>query len=579
MFKKNPQPKASANIKSSERRKLYQEICSTYGLEPQNILKDVEVQILPMTTKQATFKSPQGISGTIYRDENETPTWFRPRGGKIHPSVFTLWKVPLIPTVMTHPHVIDVLQNGADLMLPGTIPPFDSRCSKGTVVGVVDSKHPSVIKAVGVCNLNLTQFSSVVGRTGTAVEILHHMSDELVALNKLVDIAVPENVENPLDKVVEQDNGNKDETLEGNEENVENSDFSETVTEATSDSHAEEEPTQESALETNKDDIEFGISTEDLDHLFIRATLQAIKVDNIDLPVSSSTFMSSHVLKNLPAMDSSYCNVKKTSWKKTAKFLKSLEKLGYLTTKGKGDDVTVTSLISKENPTIQNFVTHKTVQSTSNPSKPPTKKKKDHELNVVYLYKPTSKLRPIFNRIDKEFDNFYTSVEVRRVLDDYIKAADLVDKKNPKVVRLDDELSAATRLKESCPRDKLYSSFLTSFAVNHSIVKPGEPKGAMFKGEPPKIAIITEMRLGRKVVTRVQNFEHYFIKPHVLAEELRTKCSGSSTIGQSIQNPSITEVTVQGPHAKLITDLLNKDKGIPVSFIDVEDKTKKKKKK
>ena len=96
----------------------------------------------------------------------------------------------------------------------------------------------------------------------------------------------------------------------------------------------------------------------------------------------------------------------------------------------------------------------------------------------------------------------------------------------------------------------------------------------MFKGEPPKIAIITEMRLGRKVVTRVQNFEHYFIKPHVLAEELRTKCSGSSTIGQSI-----TEVTVQGPHAKLITDLLNKDKGIPVSFIDVEDKTKKKKKK
>lgn len=571
MFKKNPQPKASANIKSSERRKLYQEICSTYGLEPQDILKDVEVQILPMTTKQATFKSPQGISGTIYRDENETPTWFRPRGGKLYPSVFTLWKVPLLPTVMTHPHVIEVLQNGADLMLPGTIPPFDSRCTKGTVVGVVDSKSPSVIKAVGVCNLNLTQFSSVIGRTGAAVEILHHMSDELVALNKLVDIAVPGNVENPLGKAVQ-------ESVEHGDEGSIKSGLSEA--EPTSNSH-EEEPAQEPPQETplNSDDIEYGISTEDLDHLFIRAALQAIKVDNIDLPVSSSTFMSSHVLKNLPAMDASYCNVKKTSWKKTAKYLKALEKLGYLTTKGKGDDVTVTSLISKENPTIQNFVTHKTVQSTSTPSKPPTKKKKDHELSVVYLYKPTSKLRSIFNRVEKEYDILYTSVEVRRILDDYIKVADLVDKKNPKVVRLDEELSAATRLKESCPRDKIFSSFLSSFSVNHSILKPGETNGVMFKGEPPKIAIITEMRLGRKVVTRVQNFEHYFIKPHVLAEELRTKCSGSSTIGQSIQNPSITEVTVQGPHAKLITDLLNKDKGVPVSFIDVEDKTKKKKKK
>lgn len=562
MFKKNPQPKASANIKSSERRKLYQEICKTYSLNAEDILKETKVQILPMTTKQATFKSPQGTSGIIYKDQNETPTWFRLRGGQIYPSVFTLWKVPLLPTVMTHPHVIEVIQNGADLMLPGTVPPFAPNCTKESVVGIVESSHPGVIKAVGVCNLNLTQFTSVIGRTGVAVEVLHHMSDELVALNNLVDINVPESVEPYITQSANDLPNEADQGEEGSASVATDNVDPETV----------------KVKEENDDDVKEGISTEDLDHLFIRAVLQSIKKDSIELPVSSSSFMSNHVLKNLPVMDASYCNIKKTSWKKSAKFIKALEKLGYLSVKGKGDDLSIVGLMSKENPTIQNFVTHRTVDAASS-TKPPTKKKKDHEMKIVHLYKPTSKSRPILNKVEQEYDKLYQPLEVRKILEQYIKAKDLVDKANPKLVKFDSELSAVTKIKESCPRDKLFNAFLAGFSIYHSIVKPGEEKGTLSKGEPPKISIITEMRIGRKVVTRVQNFEHYFIKPHILAEELRVKCSGSSTIGQSVQNPSITEVTVQGPHSKLIIELLNGEKGIPVSFIDVEDKTKKKKKK
>lgn len=247
-------------------------------------------------------------------------------------------------------------------------------------------------------------------------------------------------------------------------------------------------------------------------------------------------------------------------------------------TKGKGDDVIITNLISKDDPLIQNFITHRSVQSSSGSKLEPTKKKKDHELDIVYLYRPTSKLRIILNKLDKNYDKLYTAAEVRQILQEYIKISGLVDKANPKVVVPDEALSAASKIKESCTREKLFPAFLSTFTINHSITKPGEKDGIILKGEPPKISIISEMRIGRKVVTRVQNFEHYFIKPHILAEELRNKCSGSSTIGQSVQNPNITEVTVQGPHAKLISDWLNKEKGIPVTFIDVEDKTKKKKK-
>lgn len=309
MFKKNPQPKALANIKSSERRKLYQEICTTYKLDPEDISKEMEVQLLPIVTKQATFKSPQGHSGTIYRDENETPTWFRPRGGIPYPSVFILWKISFLPTVMTHPHVIEVLQNGADLMLPGTIPPFDSRCTKGSVVGIVDSKNPSVIKAVGVCKLDLTGFTKVVGRTGTAVEVLHHMSDQLVELNKLINIDVPDQVEVLSDKPTNASHCEEQEktpTVVNEEPNEQKDDASAISSQL--ELHMLEDPENEF-----QDEQLPQITTDDLDHLFVRAAMQAIKVGTIELPLSSSTFMSEHVLKNLPAMDLSLCNIRKTS--------------------------------------------------------------------------------------------------------------------------------------------------------------------------------------------------------------------------------------------------------------------------
>lgn len=584
MFKKDPRAKGSSNIKSSERRKLLSQICEKYGIDQNRLSKQDLSDLLPNTTKQASFKNELGVSGVIYSDENETPTWFKTRDSPIYPSLFTLWKCGyILPTVKTHPHVIQILSNGADLMLPGTIPPFDSRCIRGAVVGVVDSKNPTVVKAVGWCNFNLTQFDSVLGRTGTAVEIIHHLDDELYKLNKLVDIPIPELVKVEPEGVEEkkledehngQDNG-QDKMVDSEQQHrPENYIFEENKVSNDQESNS---------LDTESlDDIAEKVSTlsvEDLDNFFKRSLIQTIKNDSIELPITASTFMSQHIYKNLPVIDQSYCNIKKTSWKKTSKFLKAMDKLGYLLIKGKDEDLSIIKLMAKDNLQVVNFVTHKTMASANAPTPPPTTSKKANELQIKLLYKPTSKSRMIFNKTDKNYMHYYPASELRSILDQYIKAMNLIDKSNPKLIILDETLRSITNIKqESAARDVTFKSFLTNFSPYHQILKPGETKGEVHKGEPPKIQIITEMKIGRKVVTRISNFESFYIKPHLLADELKVKCSGSATINPCVQNPKIIEVQIQGPHGNTIINLL-KEKGIPLSYISFEDKVKKKKKK
>lgn len=591
MFKKDPQPKASSNIKSSERRKLFSSICNCYNLPQDQLTKEAELDILPSTTKQATYQSVQGHKGTIYFDDNETPLWFKTRDSQLYPSVYTLWKAAyILPIIQTHPHVIKILSGGADLMLPGTIPPFDPRAIRGKLVGIADSSNPTVIKAIGRCQINISQYSRVIGTTGVAVEVIHHLHDELYKLNKLVDIPIPENVidvpplKEPTPEIEEhQENETNDHSsdqengIEGNKDNLKDSD------DVNDEESTETDTVKESDIADFAEEIS-ELSIEDIDNFFKRSLLQTIKTDKPSLPITSSTFMSNHIYKNLPILDPVYCNIKKTSWKKSAKFLKAMEKSKYLTVKGKGDDLSIVTLTGSDNPEIVNFVTHKTMGSTKTTSgggSNGNKKDKSNELTIVYLYKPTSKSRMVFNKVNEDFNSYYSQAEVRSLLEKYIKIQQIVNPKNPKNINLDDTLNSITRLGVgSQPRDVLFKSFLSNFTPNYIILKPGQSiedeNIELNKGEPPTIKIITQMKIGRKVITRILNFEKFYIKPHILSDDLKVKCSGSSTIGECVENPAITEVTVQGPHGKTIIEYLN-SKGVPNTYINFEDKVKKKK--
>lgn len=597
MFKKDPQPKPSSNIKSSERRGLLANVCKEYGINKEELSKETELKIVPSTIKQAIYQSVQGHKGTIYFDSDEKPVWFKTRDSPLYPTIYTMWQVGgILPIILTNNHVIEKLTTNANLMLPGSIPPFDPRATRGALVGIASYQTPTVVKAIGHCSLNLTQFDNVQGRQGTAVTVIHVIEDELFKLYDN-DVEAPTSVEpylpsayDSLNKTIralygEDDDGDEEEEEDDNEEEQHeaSSDNPENGTEPP----AQEEEVNDIAEQEGGDDSTEELSEsveelllDDIDNFFIRAFIQLVKLNpKIELPISASQLMGQYILKNLPKMDAKYCNVKRTSWKKSAKFLKALEKQKYVLLKGKGDDVSVVA-ITVPPETIANFVTHKTNEPKKGSGTTPSKKDLDKKISVVSLYKPTSKTRMVYNKLDKDFQKLYNQAELKEVINSYITVAGLVDKLKPKFVNVDEHLKSATGIKEEqVTRDKIVNPFTGSHSPHYAILKPGEttisPK-LVHKGTPPKIKILTHTVLGRKKVTTVVDFEKFFIKPNTLAEDLKNKCSGSTSVGNCVHNPNLTEVMVQGPHGPTIIEYL-KSKGVPISFIDFEDKSKGKK--
>ena len=329
------------------------------------------------------------------------------------------------------------------------------------------------------------------------------------------------------------------------------------------------EETQQKGEETPE------LSTEEVDNLFVRSFIQAVKKTAIETPISSSTLMSDHVFKNFPRIDAKYKSIKKTTWKKSGRFLKHLEKLGYLSLKGMDANVTVVGITVPEDILV-NFVTHKTGET-----KGPTSKKDNSKMTVVSLYKPANKTRSMFTNLDLDCAKTYTAVELRMVVQEYVKKHQLVIKESPKFVDLDATLRAATSHDMPFPlsRDALNTKFVQNCLPYCKILRAGEEFDAaqVKKGQPGKIKITTQTVLGRKTTTTVLNFEHFHIKPQRLAEDLKNACSGSSTVHPCKQNPSVMEVMVQGPHGAMITEYL-KSKGVPAAYIEFEDKSKGKKK-
>ncbi|KAK6885091.1 Translation machinery-associated protein 64 [Candida tropicalis] len=572
MFKKPAQIKPSSNIKTSERKKLLSIIGDTYSIPLNELPKEEIEKILPPTIKKASFVNFEKVSGSIYFDENEIPVWFHTRDSEIYPTIFTLMKYPsILPTIKTHPHVLGVLAKGADLMLPGTIPPFDPRAIKGAIVGVVSHDEPEKITAIGHCNLNLTQFDNVVGRSGVAGADLmlpgtippfdpratkgaivgvvsHDEPEKITAIGHCnLNLTQFDNVVGRSGVAVEIVHHLHDTLLEKKDLKVPDS---------KADDEKESPNSKQNTPPPTKKQEEFPeLTTEDIDQLFIKS-LKSIK--NIELPTPASTFMS-YVNKNVP----SSLNIKKTSWKKASKFLKEMAKQNLIKVKGKDEDLSILQL-NTGNVSNAEGEAYSNTASTAKPKQKSNNTSSATTLKVIPLYKPTKNIRAFFNKLNDaqyEYDECYTAAQVRSMVEAYIKKFSLIAA-DPKKVKPDVELYN----KEESTREQVFKNFLTKFSPYYRI-----NESEIHKGVPPKIQIVTELKIGRKVVTRVSNFETFDIRIENLAKELRNKCSGSSTI---VDN----DVQVQGPHGKLIIDLL-KDKGVPVSYINFEDKTKKKKSK
>ncbi|CAF1067198.1 unnamed protein product [Rotaria magnacalcarata] len=136
MFRKDFKAKGHTQVKSSDRKKLRQQIQQLYPA-----LNDDILSLIIPTGKGEDFTSCKISLSTgddiLVYSSNKTPWFFvvediKSKTERILPTVYLLWKCPdLLPLKFhTHRHVFNKLMNGADLMLPGLILPPGSVISQ-----------------------------------------------------------------------------------------------------------------------------------------------------------------------------------------------------------------------------------------------------------------------------------------------------------------------------------------------------------------------------------------------------------------------------------------------------------------
>ncbi|KAK4633928.1 Translation machinery-associated protein 64 [Fulvia fulva] len=592
MFKKKPAIKPLAPLRSSDRRKLADQIINDFQLDrdTERVVHDTQTPaqkaeataartslrntLLPDNLQSARFTTTHGpelktANGTVYvgsQDGEEARIlWFQV-DGRMYPTVYTLWRNPdMVPLLHTPGIVVKKLQGGADLMTPGLAggPPFPPNAKKGAIVAVASTDNPSVPVAVGVCEIDVSALERVQGAKGHAVENMHWAGDELwnYSTGSKPGQEPPEEIDGWV-KVLE---------ARGLAEKVQEMSLDAGEGEGgvpleigNAEGHTADGKDEASAAE--KEDAT-PLTQKEIDDAFHKAFLYGIhhhKTTNPDqkhhglvFPLTQSFTMSNLVQPFLPAFtpeQSQQLQIKKTSWKNIKKFVKSFDKAKIIKTKDKDGNETVILDIDFNDAAIVNFKPYRlpkkeTVAGTSQGrGETPTDKidtgddSIGQKLQVISFFRPTSKLQPIFDAGSPN-KTLFTPPEVRELITAYIEQQQLVQENNKRLVKLDPTLANSVfdgsgsldkevLAKGSVPRDALIDRILHSMASSYAIVRNGTDPGSTKakSGAPPKVHITLETRSGNKTVTKVSGLEAYYINPRPLADELRKVCAGSTSV-------------------------------------------------
>ncbi|KAF2861260.1 hypothetical protein K470DRAFT_270105 [Piedraia hortae CBS 480.64] len=499
MFKKKPQVKPVAPLRSSDRRKLADQLIDTFHLEPESLdgsqlqhskleadntngskingqsngdqptqtqqlqdhEKDEHIQskarlrnsVLPENVQSARFTTTHGpdlepVSGTFYIGSHDGSDprilWFQ-LADRIYPTVYTLWRHPrMVPLLHTPQNVIKKLQSGADLMTPGLVggPPFPAGAQTGAIVAIADSARPGVPLAVGVCIVDVSALDEVQGIRGRAVENMHWYGDELWDWSpngRAGQIPPEEGWRQGTVKVASEADG------------------------VEQDANASGEIDRGASDEDNEDGgvvvPEKPMTQQAIDNAFRNAFLYGLynqqkthKRDDafgLDYPLSQSYVMSTLINPFLPAFtpaQAAQLQMKKTSWKSMKKFIKSLDKEGIVKCKDQKAETVILD-IDFDETAVQEFVPYrlpKPEASAERTEKPqPSEEQSDNsvgqKIQVINYYKSTGTQRPLFPVGAVHL----TLSEVRDVLAEYIKQESLIVPSQPRMVYLDAILSTA----------------------------------------------------------------------------------------------------------------------------------------
>lgn len=186
---------------------------------------------------------------------------------------------------------------------------------------------------------------------------------------------------------------------------------------------------------------------------------------------------------------------------------------------------------------------------------------------------------------------WYNSSDIRSAVTAYIESSNLIKAGNKRIVNLDPILSNAVLneetpidrellAKSTIPRDVLIERVVSLCAPFHSILRNEETlessKSKPRAGLPPKVGILLETRGGNKTVTRVYGLEPFYVPAQPLADELRKVCASSTSV-EPFKGGKGLEMMIQGPQKDAVIKALDR-RGVPKGWIEINDKTKGKKK-
>lgn len=599
MFRKGVEVKPSANLKSSEKRKLQQ----------------------ILNTQMPGFKVPDKFSKSVmnnhliqkgalyFNAENKDPILLQFRDNpNFVPTLQGLWSsidpandhFVCIPVIVTHDAVIDRLINGANLMIRGCMGPYGPGLKPNAYVAVVNYKRPNIPVAVGICMMDLEgKDDDEAPDSGVAVEIITVVGDDLCRLGRNVTDILKELsitvVDDESDKAsIENGVINGDDVSEigkgvATVDLAENKEVNKRVASDEEDYESVNKDAQFNAGDTNADgnaDEPYVMSTEDIDEMFKRSVLYTLSQDTLEYPILASQFISAHVLKNLPPVDTNIVNVKKTSWKKTAKFLKAMEKDNLIKLKGKDDSLNVISAAPRDDPRVAAFVPYRikkpnadreiAINTSGEAVVPP--------LLITKYLKPNNSARMLFNKIDEKYDAYYTEKEMKNFVQKYIKQnPSCVSKANAQMIEPNGILQEF-HIKKNIKRAELADKVIASCSPYYTMYREGDAESddvlvkkrlVPKKGNIPTITIVMEnTKVGRKVITLISGCENFYIDVDKLANTLKVKCSGSSTITDGKTPKDGKVIMVQGKHDAIVLDVLHKQWGVPPKVCVVDNKTK-----
>ncbi|KAF9302558.1 hypothetical protein BGZ74_005179 [Mortierella antarctica] len=618
MFKKPVASlKSFSPLRSSDKRRLRDEILASFPelKEMESPIPDTPVNavITPEGLQSAKFTSYIEEPGTMYTDAEGTPLWFKISNSKkdslIVPSLYMIWKFPtLIPGLTTWNPVVDKLKNGADLMIPGVItanteiPDIEEGCL--VVIRARGNRYPLAIGTMAVSGKVIASSRGIVPPKGKAVHILHVHEDQLWIMGNKQNLP-SDWASGPKPVLGDEYESTDDEDGDATDDDVRelaDSLGTSVVLDVKGKGRAElDDASVTEACERTESTIEAPapieaepvvvLSTAEVDQALSEALLQVLKFKITEanskelLPMNASTLYSSYVLPNRSRGRAAEADIKKSSWKKLAKWLKAVEKQDLVKCKEIKGELFLLG-VSWNHPQLKGFAGHKTVEMEAvRQAKVDARAQADQQANspnskvleVIEAYRPNGSSASLFENTNRSKDGYYTLQELRALLAEYFKEKNLADPKNQRIIKLDEPLREALLKKgenvDRIPRDQTSERLIGNMVLHHFVGYKGQSV-KFVKGGVKSILITQEIRTGRKTVTKVSGLEHFMIDVDGFAQEIQVLCA--SSVASASPKLNLREVMVQGPQLKNVTAVLQ-EKGVPKKYVEFLDKTSKKK--